>query len=161
MGKDNYEENALDDPYLRFCEQIISDDVTVGKSLKNTEAASSIKEEPLSLNSKELDSLRKAFVKICINEYPVFDELKRIDPDTKFNICLDNMDKDKNLMDYRRKDLARLAKEAFDRGEEYFYCEPEDANSPYGNFVSCDPKFGYDLKRTLTEKEYNFLFRRA
>lgn len=59
---------------------------------------------------------------------------------------------------YRREDLTQWAKEAFERGEKYFYCKPVDEKNPYGSLVLCEPEYKYRLLRTLTEKEYNNIF---
>lgn len=59
---------------------------------------------------------------------------------------------------YRREDLTQLAKEAFERGEKYFYCKPVDEKNPYGPLVLCEPEYKYRLLRPLTEEEYNNVF---
>lgn len=59
---------------------------------------------------------------------------------------------------YRREDLTQWAKEAFERGEKYFYCKPVDEKNPYGPLVLCKPEYKYRLLRALTEEEYNNVF---
>ena len=59
---------------------------------------------------------------------------------------------------YRREDLTQLAKEAFERGEKYFYCKPVDEKNPYGPLVLFEPEYKYRLLRPLTEEEYNNVF---
>lgn len=44
---------------------------------------------------------------------------------------------------YRRGDLYKWAREAYDRGEQYFYVEPVDLENPYGSLRLCDPKEVY------------------
>lgn len=59
---------------------------------------------------------------------------------------------------YRRDDLTQWAKEAFERGEKYFYCKPVNEKDHYGPLVLCEPEYKYRLLRTLTEEEYNNVF---
>lgn len=59
---------------------------------------------------------------------------------------------------YRREDLTKWAKEAFERGEKYFYCKPVDEKNPYGPLALCEPEYKYRLLRPLTEEEYNNIF---
>lgn len=59
---------------------------------------------------------------------------------------------------YRRDDLTNWAHEAFERGEKYFYCEPVDANNPYGKLRLCEPKYVYKMRRSLTTKEFENIF---
>lgn len=60
-------------------------------------------------------------------------------------------------MIYGSSDLTRMAKAAYDRGEDYFYCKPADPDRPYGALVECGPEYEYVLLRPLTEEEYNSL----
>lgn len=61
---------------------------------------------------------------------------------------------------YRREDLTQWAKEAFECGEEYFYCKPINKRDPYGKLVLYEPEPNYHfrLSRPLTEEEYNNIF---
>ena len=51
-----------------------------------------------------------------------------------------------------------MAKEAFERNEMNFYCEPVDERNPYGKLRLSDPKYTYKLKRDLSEEEFEILF---
>lgn len=54
------------------------------------------------------------------------------------------VDKDRNQpVLYRRSDLYTWAKEAFERGEQYFYARPADPNKPYGAMEPCKPDHIY------------------
>lgn len=44
---------------------------------------------------------------------------------------------------YRRKDLYEFAKEAFEKGEDYFYYRPVNKDDPYGPLEKCDPEYAY------------------
>lgn len=50
---------------------------------------------------------------------------------------------------YRRGDLWNWAKEAFERGEDYFYCRPVDPDKPYGTLELCDPNPRYTSEVTF------------
>lgn len=56
---------------------------------------------------------------------------------------------------FRRGDLTKWAKEAFDRNENYFYHEPVQPDEPYGRQRLCDPHYEYKLKNNLSTAEYN------
>ena len=58
---------------------------------------------------------------------------------------------------YRREDLSQWAKEAFERGQNYFYYEPVNPDQPYEKQHLTKPKFVYQLVRNLTEEEYETL----
>ncbi len=57
---------------------------------------------------------------------------------------------------YRRSDFTNWAKEAFENGEEYFYCRPVDPNDPYGEYELCEPEYRWFLKdrNGLSEDQY-------
>ena len=55
---------------------------------------------------------------------------------------------------YRRGDLTQWAKEAYERGEPYFYCEPVNPDKPNGELQLCEPKYIYVLKQGLSEEEF-------
>ena len=90
----------------------------------------------------EKSDIKNLFVKVCINEYPSFES-------RGWNIV-------PRL--YRREDLTNWAKEAFERNEMNFYCEPVDERNPYGKLRLSDPKYTYKLKRDLSEEEFEILF---
>lgn len=46
---------------------------------------------------------------------------------------------------YRRQDLYDFAEEAYERGEKYFYVEPENDYYPYGKLRLSEPKYVYAL----------------
>ena len=52
--------------------------------------------------------------------------------------------KDGQPMLYRRHDLTQWAREAYDRGEQYFYIRPVDPLRPYDELELCDPNFVYE-----------------
>lgn len=58
---------------------------------------------------------------------------------------------------YRHPDLDDMSIEAFDNGENYFYCEPANSKNPNGKQVKCEPKYVYECHIKLTEEEYEEL----
>ena len=64
-----------------------------------------------------------------------------------------------DYMLYRRQDFTNWAKEAFDRGEEYFYCKPVNPDDPTGEYELCEPEYRWFIKdpKGLTEEEYRKL----
>ena len=71
------------------------------------------------------------------------------------------IDKNRNdFMLYRRSDFTQWAKEAYDRGEEFFYCRPVDPTAPYGKYELCEPEYRWFLKSRsgLTEDQYEDMF---
>jgi PTH2 family peptidyl-tRNA hydrolase len=44
---------------------------------------------------------------------------------------------------YKRKDLSQWAKEAFERGEEFFYARPVNPGNINGELELCEPSIGY------------------
>lgn len=89
-------------------------------------------------NIKSANDLRACFSKVCTNTYAAEDNGKP--------------------MLYRREDLSQWAKEAFGRGEKYFYAEPVNPNHPYGRLKLVEPKYEYRLTRTLTPEEFADVF---
>ena len=89
-------------------------------------------------NVETISDLQLLFNRYCVNISRRFDAVKNGEP-----------------MLYRREDLTQWAKEAFERGEKYFYCKPVDEKNPYGQLVLCEPEYHYRLLRPLTEEEYN------
>lgn len=89
-------------------------------------------------SAKSLEDLKKLFTKVYTNQYLADDNGKP--------------------MLYRRDDLSRWAKEAFERGEKFFYAEPVDKDFPYGKLQLTEPKVEYKLCRNLTPEEYEHLF---
>ena len=87
--------------------------------------------------------LMTAFCKVCVNRYSAIDHAHGGGP-----------------MLYRRHDLYQWSKEAYERGEECFYCEPADPNDRfgYGKLRLCEPKYTYQLRRDLTPEEFELLF---
>lgn len=92
-------------------------------------------------NVETISDLQLLFSSYCVNISRRFDAVENGEP-----------------MLYRREDLTQWAKEAFERGEKYFYCEPVDEKNPYGPLVLCKPEYKYRLLRALTEEEYNSIF---
>lgn len=60
-------------------------------------------------------------------------------------------------MEYRREDLSEWAKEAFNRGEWLFYAEPVNPDCPCGRLRLCEPKYKYELRKSLTVEEYELV----
>ncbi len=59
---------------------------------------------------------------------------------------------------YRHPDLDEFSKEAYEKGQEFFYAKPANKNDPYGKQVLCEPEYEYVLKRPLTKEEFDNLF---
>lgn len=89
--------------------------------------------------------LSLVFKKVCVNRYPAV-EYRVSDGKVTSRPAL-----------YRRSDLSDWAEEAFEKGETSFYAEPVDPANPYGKLRLCEPKYVYELKRSLTVEEYNAL----
>lgn len=49
----------------------------------------------------------------------------------------------KQPMLYKRQDLSQWAREAFERGDEFFYARPVDPTKKYGELELCEPSFHY------------------
>ena len=60
---------------------------------------------------------------------------------------------------YRRHDLYEWAKEAYAKGEPYFYCRPVNPEDPYGELELCEPEYRWFIKNNdgLTEEEFKQL----
>jgi len=84
------------------------------------------------------EDLKKCFRKECVNAYSAED-------DGKSRL-------------YRREDLTQWAKEAFERGEKFFYAEPVNPNHPYGRLRLTEPNYVYRLNRALTKEEFESVF---
>lgn len=61
---------------------------------------------------------------------------------------------EKKVIGYRREDLYRWAKEAFERGESYFYVKPINPDNPYGKLELCEPTYSYKSKLTFDTGTY-------
>ncbi len=59
---------------------------------------------------------------------------------------------------YRHPDLDEFSKEAYEKGQEFFYAKPANENDPYGKQVLCEPEYEYVLKRPLIKEEFDNLF---
>lgn len=91
--------------------------------------------------------VEKLFKKVCTNAY--------LATRWERNRKTDTFEKTYQL--YRRDDLYQWSKEAFERGEKYFYAEPVDPKNPYGKLRLCEPHYVYQLVAPLTPKEYEEL----
>lgn len=60
----------------------------------------------------------------------------------------------KTHMEYRRDDLTKWAKEAFERGEDYFYTKPVNPSNPYGRLELCEPTYFYKCDLTFNQDLY-------
>lgn len=67
-------------------------------------------------------------------------------------------DRDGKLQRYLRQDLQQWAKDAKDKGENFFYADPVDPANPNGELKLAEPKYKYKMVRQLTEEEFNNLF---
>ena len=56
---------------------------------------------------------------------------------------------------YRRDDLHTWAKEARDRGEDYFYARPIDPNNKYGKLELCEPISHYETNFQIDKDLYD------
>lgn len=86
-----------------------------------------------------------------------FDDLKLLLKCRITNKCIVTDDKGKRQW-YRHPDLDEFSKQAYEKGQEYFYVKPADKNDPYGKQVLCEPEYEYFLKRPLTKEEFDNLF---
>jgi hypothetical protein len=69
----------------------------------------------------------------------------------------DNGKIEKTLLWYRHPDLYKFAKEAFEKGQDYFCCEPKDPKNPYGHLHLVDTiRYNYNL--TINQEEYDIIF---
>lgn len=63
---------------------------------------------------------------------------------------------------YKRQDLWQWSKEAYERGEEFFYARPVDPNNPYGKLELCEPSYRYtttfDVDKDIYEQWINGVF---
>ena len=84
-------------------------------------------------------NLKDYFVKECVNSYKAFDY---------------DIDGNKVPMLYRRDDLYRWSKEAFEKGEDYFYCRPVNPLEPCGRLELCEPEYKYRCPFKFTEEEF-------
>ena len=88
---------------------------------------------------QNVKDLKKCFVPVCTNGYSAVD-----DGEPRQN---------------RREDLTQWAKEAFKRGEKFFYAEPVNPNHPYGRLRLTEPNYVYRLNKTLTKEEFDAVFK--
>ena len=107
---------------------------------------------------KRIDEMQKD-IKLMKKEALVesFDDLKRLLRRRTTNECIVTDDKGKRQW-YRHPDLDEFSKQAYEKGQEYFYVKPADKNDPYGKQVLCEPEYEYVLKRPLTKEEFDNLF---
>lgn len=107
---------------------------------------------------KSIDEMQKT-IKLMKKEALVenFDDLKRLLRRRTTNECIVTDDKGKRQW-YRHPDLDEFSKQAYEKGQEYFYVKPADKNAPYGKQVLCEPEYEYVLKRPLTKEEFDNLF---
>lgn len=61
---------------------------------------------------------------------------------------------DGSMQLYRRQDLYDFAKEAYDRGEKFFYIKPVNALDPYGKLQLCEPQYVYKGEITINNDIY-------
>lgn len=107
---------------------------------------------------KSIDEMQKN-IKLAKKETLVenFDDLKRLLRRRTTNECIVTDDKG-NRQWYRHPDLDEFSKQAYEKGQEYFYVKPANKNDPYGKQVLCEPEYEYVLKRPLTKEEFDNLF---
>ena len=95
------------------------------------------------LNITELNDLKPLFDKRCTNLTPAYEYRKT---------STGEITKVPRL--YKRADLSQWAEEAFNKGEDFFYCG-ENEN---GILERQEPKYVYKLNITLTEEEFEKIF---
>ena len=107
---------------------------------------------------KSIDEMQKT-IKLMKNEALVesFDDLKRLLRCRITNECPVVDDKGKRRW-YRHPDLDEFSKQAYEKGQEYFYVKPANEKDPYGKQILCEPEYEYFLKRPLTKEEFDNLF---
>lgn len=107
---------------------------------------------------KSIDEIKKT-IKLMKKEALVenFDDLKRLLRCRTTNECIVTDDKGKRQW-YRHPDLDEFSKQAYEKGQEYFYVKSADKNDPYGKQILCEPEYEYFLKRPLTKEEFDNLF---
>ncbi len=96
---------------------------------------------------RRFEALRDGFKKVCLNRYRALDYRKNL-----------NGEKVADYFIYERTDLNTWSKEAFERGEEWFYAEPDDPDKPGGRLKLCPPRYAYRFTRDLTVEEYEAIF---
>ena len=103
---------------------------------------------------KRIDEMQKD-IKLMKKEALVesFDDLKRLLRRRTTNECIVTDDKGKRQW-YRHPDLDEFSKQAYEKGQEYFYVKPADKNDPYGKQVLCEPEnlFGICNEREQSDK---------
>ena len=92
--------------------------------------------------TKNLD-INNLFRKICVNRLP------------SFEYGSDGISKRPAF--YRRDDLYKLAKEAFERGKDEFFYKKVDPNNEYSRIVAAEPEYVYRLDHDLTVEEYEII----
>lgn len=55
---------------------------------------------------------------------------------------------------YRREDLDNWAREARERGEDYFFCKPANPQNPYGKLELCDASYHYTTNMPIENGVY-------
>ena len=88
--------------------------------------------------------IQKNTKKIFENQYPVWEYIWNND----------SKDIIKRPQKYLRSDFHTWAKEARDRGEDYFYARPIDPNNKYGKFELCEPIFHYEVNFKMDKNLY-------
>lgn len=94
-------------------------------------------------------NVKDLFRKTCINELPSYEYIPK-------EYSRDGETVHPRI--YRREDFSKFAKEAFERGEKFFYTEPVDPENPNGPHRLCEPKYVYTLKKSLSEEEFERYF---
>ena len=103
-----------------------------------------------------LTNLTNKIQKVAINKYRAVD-WKPEEQHKENNDTLELAVK-KVPMEYRREDLSAWAKEAFDKGEDFFFAEPDNPLDPYGRLHLTEPKYKYVIRGDLSEKDVNALY---
>lgn len=91
-----------------------------------------------SISYSPLKELRKRFRKVCVNAFRSYNW----------------RDGKKVNMWYRHPDLHRYAKDAFERGEDYFFANKGSNNC----FILSEPEYEYRFVESLSEDEYKRIF---
>lgn len=80
-----------------------------------------------------LSDFGKCFSRICVNAYP-------------------------SAARYRRGDFVKWAKEASERGDTFFFADPDNKDDSNDTYHLAEPRYVYRLKRDLSEEEFKTIF---
>lgn len=90
------------------------------------------------------EQFKGMFTPVCVNRYRSwkFDDTK-------------GSGKTKIPFPYGNDDFKRWAKEAFEKGEDYFYADVINPGEEHNLWMLCEPRYSYKAEQWLTEESYN------